>query len=160
MSNPRNNTHRQSLITAYRALSLVLLVAILVIGYIQVSRPAPNMPTTTEIAKAVNGPTKFQRPSNMEYVAKTNSCVVGGTVVSTTWYVGTKAVKVGSVDANSVDYTSLVFKSDAGRQIVVSENGALFSDPGENLGLELNCDPATMNNDKSFGLLAIIYGGK
>ena len=160
MSNSRNNTHRQSWLTFARIVALVLLMAIVAITSIQLSRPAPKVPSAAEIAEAVNGPAEFQRPSAMEYVAKTNSCVVGGTVISASWHVGLDEFPIGEVvDANSVDYTSFVFESDTGRQFTVSENGALFSYPGQNLGLELQCDPATMSSDDSFGMIAIIYGG-
>ena len=159
MSNPRSNTHRQSWITAHRVAVLVLLLALVAIGSILVTRPAPDVLTTAEIATAVNGPEKYQRPSAMEYVNKTGSCVVGGTVTSTQWHVGSEAYDIGEVDPNSVDYTSNVFRSDEGREFNVSANGALYSEPGDNLGLELECDPATMTTDKSFGMRAIIWGG-
>lgn len=160
MSYSRNNTHRQSWITAHRVVVLVLLVVIATLSGALLLRPTPVTPTAAEIAEAVNGPAEFQRPSIMEYVAKTNSCVVGGTVTSTEWHVGLESYGVGDVDSDSVDYTSFGFKSDAGREFTVSESGALWTDPGENLGLELYCDPATMNSDDSFGMIAIIFGGK
>ena len=69
-------------------------------------------------------------------------------------------VGVGDVDGNTVDYTTFKFKSDTGREFTVSANGALYTDPGENLGLELDCDTATMNTAPSFGMVRIIYGGK
>lgn len=159
MSYSRNNSRRQAWITAYRVGALVLLLIVAVSSGIQLFRPAPEIPTATEIAEAVNGSSEFQRPSAMEYVVKTDSCVVGGTVASTQWHVGSKVVDIGDVDADSVDYTSFQFMSDEGRQFNVSANGALFTTPGSNLGLELHCDPATMQSDKSFGMLAIIYGG-
>ena len=159
MNNSNSNTRRQSWITTHRVLVLVLLVALVVISGIQLFRSTPVPPSATEIADAVNGPAEFQRPSVMKYVPETNSCVVGGTVTSTEWHVGLDTFAVGDVDADSVGYTSFGFKSDAGREFIVSENGALFTSPGENLGLELFCDPATMNSDASFGMLAIIYGG-
>jgi hypothetical protein len=162
MSYSSRNTHRHAWITAHRAAVLVLLLALVAIGITLLVRPAPKpAPSAAEIAQAVNGPAEFQRPSQMEYVAKTNSCIVGGTVVSTTWHVGGKDYPVGGVDFNTkVDYTSFVFQSDEGRTFTVSDNGALFTDPGENLGLELSCDPATVNTATSFGMLAIIWGGK
>ena len=152
---------RQTWITTHRVTVLVLLLAVTVICSILLARPAPtSAPTATEIAEAVNGPATFQRPSNMEYVAKTNSCVVGGTVTSSEWHVGPKVVAVGGADVKSVDYTQFGFKSDAGQTFTVSTNGASFTEPGENLGLELRCDPATMKTAPSFGMLDIIYGGK
>lgn len=158
MSNSRT-THRQSWITAHRVVVLVLLVALVVTCSALLFRPTPTVPTAAEIAKAVNGPAAFQRPSAMEFVPKTNSCVVGGTVTSTEWHVGQKTFAVGDVDSKTVDYTAFGFKSDEGRVFTVSDNGALFTSPGENLGLELHCDPATMNSDASFGMRAIVYGG-
>ncbi len=161
MSYSRTNNHRQTVLTAYRIVSVVLLVALVAICGILLARPATRAPSAAEVAEAVNGPAHFQRPSAMEYVAKTNSCVVGGTVTSTEWHVlGKTAVAVGDVDSKSVDYTVFGFKSDTGREFTVSENGALYTEPGENLGLELYCDPATMNTAPSFGLVAIISGGK
>lgn len=150
---------RQSWITTYRVVTTVLLV---LIAGVLLFRPAPSMPavpTAAEIAKEVNGPVVFQRPSVMEYIAKTNSCVVGGTVTASEWHVGRETHAVASVDSKTVDYTSFRFKSDEGREFGVSQNGALYSVPGENLGLELSCDPATMHSDPSFGLIAIVYGG-
>lgn len=160
-----NNTNtggsrRQKLLNLYRVVSTLVLVAILVMVSILLTRPAPTTaPSSAEIAQAVNGPVKFERPSAMEYVAKTDSCVVGGVVTSTEWHVGNKTVGVGDVDGNTVDYTVFGFKSDTGRAFNVSENGALYTEPGENLGLELDCDAATMNTAPSFGMIAIIYGG-
>ena|GEM_PF-2539475 len=156
------NTHRQAWITAYRVVSPVLLVAILVITIILLVRPAPKtqeVPTTAEIAQAINGPATFERPSNMEYVAKTNSCVVGGTVTYTKWVVGAKSYPVDKVNPAIVDYTVFGFKSDQGRQFDVYANDALFNSPGGNLGLELQCDQKTMGTAKYFEMLAIIYGG-
>lgn len=159
MRNSRT-THRQRWITAYRAASTTLLLALVVIGGMLLARPAPiAAPTAEEIAEAVNGPDVFNRPSAMEYVAKTDSCVVGGVVMTTTWHVGPDAVEVTSVDSKTVDYTVIEFRSDQGRAFRVSANGALWSAPGQNLGLEVYCDQATMNTDPSFGLVRIIYGG-
>lgn len=159
MRNSTNN-HRQTWITTHRIGVVVLLLTLVVIGGILLARPAPTSPpTAAEVAEAVNGPVKFQRPSAMEYVSKTNSCVVGGTVTSTEWHVGQKVVGVGEVDSKSVDYTVFGFKSDAGQVFTVSSNDALYTSPGTNLGLELRCDPATMKSDSSFGMLAIIWGG-
>lgn len=161
MRNSTNNNRRQTWITTYRIGTMVLLLALVAISSILLTRPAPtNALTATEVAEAVNGPEKFQRPSNMEYVSKTDSCVVGGTVTSTEWHVGQKVVAVGDVDSKSVDYTVFGFKSDTGQEFKVSDNDALFTGPGDNLGLELRCDPATMNSDPSFGMIAIIWGGK
>ena len=152
---------RQTRIMLNRAANTALLLTLVVICSILLSKPTPSsVPSATEIAKAVNGPEKFQRPSSMEYVAKTNSCVVGGTVTSAEWHVGPKVVAVGDGDSKAVDYTVFGFKSDAGRVFNVSSNDALFMDPGENLGLELRCDPTTMMTDPSFGLSTIVYGGK
>ncbi len=148
---------RQSWITTYRVVTTVLCVALVVMMSVLLARPVP---TANELATAINGPTKFERPSAMEYVVKTNSCVVGGTVVSTKWHVGTKDYPVAGVDWKTVDYTSFEFRSDEGRTFTVSTNDALFTDSGENLGLELYCDPATMNTAPSFGMVAIIWGGK
>ena len=156
MSNPRSSTRRQSWITTYRVVTLVLLVALLGLA----SFLAFRLPSVTEIAQAVNGPADFKRPSTMEYVVKTDSCVVGGTVVSTEWQVGGEAFDVGEVDSNTVDYTAFEFKSDEGRTFTVSEPGPLYTEPGENLGLQLRCDQSTMTTDQSFGMVSIIYGGK
>ncbi|HSW77580.1 MAG TPA: hypothetical protein VLG36_02175 [Candidatus Chromulinivoraceae bacterium] len=71
----------------------------------------------------------------MEYVAKTDSCIVGGIVTSAEWHAGGKIVAVGSVDGKTVDYTTFGFKSDTGQVFTVSKNGALYTAPGENLGL-------------------------
>ena len=143
------------------------IVVVLLLGALVVSvgslvfRPAPNAPSAAEIAVAVNGPAEFQRPSVMEYVPKTDSCVVGGTVTtSSVWHVGTDSFAIGEVDQNTVDYTAFEFKSDNGREFIVSYNGALYTNAGENLGLELRCDPATMSSDESFGMIAIVFGGK
>lgn len=154
-------TRRQSWITTYRFLIMLLTVALVAMVGILLARPAPSAaPSAAEIAQAVNGPTKFERPSSMEYVAKTNSCVVGGTVVSTEWHTTDgKSHPVASLDTKSVSYTSFVFKADDGRTFTVSTNDALFTKPGENLGLELRCDQATMNTAPSFGMVAIIWGG-
>ena len=153
-------THRQTWITTYRVVTTVLLMALVVIASILLARPAPTSPpTATEIAEAVNGPADFQRPSAMEYVAKTDSCVVGGTLVATTWHVGSETFGVAEVDSDTVDYTVYEFLSDEGRTFNVSANGALWGSAGENYGLELYCDPVTMNTAPSFGLRAIIYGG-
>ena len=161
MNNSRNNTRRQSWITTYRVVTLVLLVALLVVSGIQLFRPAPQVPATAEIAAAINGPAKFQRPSAMEYVAKTDSCVVGGTVMSAKWHVGPDTFDVAEVDdLSTVDYTSYKFRSDEGRVFTVSANDALFMSSGENLGLELFCDRATMDSAPSFGQRSIIWGGK
>jgi len=160
MNNSRT-THRQSWITVYRFAAIVLLALIAGVVAALLLRPAlTSAPTVTEIAQAVNGPEVFQRPSAMEYVAKTDSCVVGGTVTSAEWIAGLETVGVSDVDSNTVDYTSFDFKSDNGRTFTVSTNGALFVSPGENLGLELSCDPATMDTVPSFGMRYIIYGGK
>ena len=157
----RTNRFYPKFLTGQRIVVLALVVFSAVAAVILLARPAPTTaPSPAEIAQAVNGPVKFERPSAMEYVAKTDSCVVGGTVTSTEWHVGNKTAKVGEVDGKSVDYTTFGFKSDAGQVFTVSENGALYTDPGENLGLELYCDPATMNTAPSFGMIAIIYGGK
>lgn len=158
MKNSKFN-RRQSWITAYRVVSTVLLVVIIGVLLFRPEPTMPAVPTAMEIAKVVNGSVEFQRPSAMEYVAKTNSCVVGGTVTASEWHVGRETHDVASVDSTSVDFTSLRFKSDEGREFTVSQNGALFTSPGANLGLELFCDPATMKSDPSFGLIAIIYGG-
>jgi hypothetical protein len=152
-----NNNRRQTWITVYRIGNSVLLLAALVIGSILLSRPAP---TAAEVATAISGPEKFQRPSAMEYVSKTDSCIVGGTVTSTEWHVGQKVVGVSEVDAKTVDYTVFGFKSDTGREFRISGNGGLYTEPGENLGLELRCDRETMATAPSFGLLRINYGGK
>lgn len=149
------------MITAHRVVVLVLLVALVAIGITLLVRPAPQVPTATEIAEAVNGPAEFQRPSAMEYVTETDSCVVGGTVTSAQWHIGNKAVPAGSVDnSEAVDYTEFGFKSDEGQTFSVSDNDALFLESGENLGLQVFCDPATMKTDPSFGLITIIWGGK
>lgn len=148
-------------LTGQRIVVLALIAFIAVAVGILLARPAPSAaPSAAEIAQSVNGPAKFERPSAMEYVAKTDSCVVGGTVTSTEWHVGNKTVSVGDVDSSTVDYTAFGFKSDNGQVFTVSDNGALYTDSGENLGLELDCDPATMNTAPSFGMIAIIYGGK
>lgn len=161
MNNSRNNTRRQSWITTYRVVTLVLLVALGVVSGIQLFRPAPQVPATAEIAAAINGPAEFQRPSAMEYVAKTDSCVVGGTVMSAKWHVGPDTFDVAEVDdLSTVDYTSYQFRSDEGRVFNVSANDALFMSSGENLGLELFCDRATMDSAPSFGQRSIIWGGK
>lgn len=159
MNNSRSFTRHRSWLTTYRVLSTVFLAILVVIGCILLFRPAQYVPSVAEIAYGVNGPTAFQRPSAMEYVAKTDSCVVGGTVTSTEWHLGTETFAVGDVDSKSVEYTSFGFKSDDGRIFTVSENSALFTSPGENLGLELRCDPATMNSADSFGMVAIVFGG-
>lgn len=157
----RTNRFYPKFLTGQRIAVLVLVAFVAVAVSILLSRPAPTAaPSSTEIAQAVNGPAKFERPSAMEYVAKTDSCVVGGTVTSTEWHVGGKVVGVGDVDGNTVDYTTFKFKSDTGREFTVSANGALYTVPGENLGLELYCDTATMNTAPSFGMVRIIYGGK
>ena len=157
----RTNRFYPKFLTGQRIAVLVLVAFVAVAVSILLSRPAPTAaPSSTEIAQAVNGPAKFERPSAMEYVAKTDSCVVGGTVTFTEWHVGGKVVGVGDVDGNTVDYTTFKFKSDTGREFTVSANGALYTDPGENLGLELDCDTATMNTAPSFGMVRIIYGGK
>lgn len=161
MTNSPRKTHRQSWITAYRVVTSVLLVALVVIGGILLARPAPSgAPSASEIATAVNGPSEFQRPSSMEYVAKTNSCVVGGTVTSSEWHVGTGTVPVFGAESDAVDYTVFEFLSDQGRKFSVSQHGALYTEAGENLGLQLYCDPATMMTDQSFGLINIVYGGR
>jgi len=157
----RTNRFYPKFLTGQRIVVLALVVFSAVAAVILLARPAPTTaPSPAEIAQAVNGPVKFERPSAMEYVAKTNSCVVGGTVTSTEWHVGNKTVSVGSVDSKTVDYTIFGFKSDTGQVFTVSENRALYTDPGENLGLELRCDPATTNTAPSFKMIAIIYGGK
>ncbi|HMI09507.1 MAG TPA: hypothetical protein VK497_03895 [Candidatus Saccharimonadales bacterium] len=166
MSNSQNTrtTKRHfypKFLTGQRILVLVLVMFIAAAAGILLARPAPSStPTATEIAQAVNGPATFQRPGVMEYVVKTNSCIVGGTVTSANWHVGAKTVGVDAVDWKTVDYTAFTFKADNGQVFTVSDNDALFMDPGENLGLELDCDPATMNTAKSFGMIAIIFGGK
>lgn len=148
-------------LTGQRIAVLVLVAFVALAVSILLSRPAPTTaPTAAEIAQAVNGPVKFERPSIMEFVPKTNSCVVGGTVTSTEWHVDGKTAGAGEVDGNTVDYTTFGFESDTGRVFTVSANGALYTSPGENLGLELRCDPTTMNTAPSFGMVAIIYGGK
>jgi hypothetical protein len=140
---------------------MVLLFTLVVICSVLVVRPAPtSAPTAADVALAINGPAKFQRPSTMEYVSKTDSCVVGGTVTSAEWHVGQKVVALGGADPKVVDYTAFSFKTDAGDMLGVSAPGALFTTPGDNLGLQLHCDPATMTSDKSFGLITILYGGK
>jgi hypothetical protein len=156
----KNSTpsRRQAWITTYRVTSLALLVALVAIGSALLVRP--SAPTETEIAQAVKGLAEFQRPGAMEYVAKTNSCVVGGTVTESTWYVDSKPLPAGSnVDLSSVDYTTLEFRADNGQEFTASKNGALVTPPGSNLGLEVECDTATMNVAESFGIRAIIYGG-
>lgn len=162
MPNSRTtNRFYPKFLTGQRIGVLALVAFIAVAAGILLARPAPTTaPSPAEIAQAVNGPVQFERPSAMEYVAKTNSCVVGGTVTATEWHVGNKTVKVGDVDGNIVDYTVFGFKSDTGQVFNVSENGALYTHPGENLGLELDCDPATMDTASSFGMRAIIFGGQ
>lgn len=159
---PRNTRRYARLLTGQRIAVLGLLLLIVGgLGFlIYKQETAPRAVPATEIARAINGPAEFQRPSRMEYVPQTNSCVVGGTVVSSEWHVGAKTVATGSVDPNTVDYTAFTFKSDEGRMFAVSDNGALYNDPGENLGLELDCDSATMMTAPSFGMVAIIWGGK
>jgi hypothetical protein len=148
-------------LTGQRIVVVTLVVFIAAVVSILLARPAPTTaPSAAEIAQAVNGPVKFQRPSAMEYVAKTGSCVVGGTVTSAKWHVGGKTVDVAPNDGNTVDYTEFGFKSDEGREFIVSDRGALYPYPGENLGLELDCDPATMSTDPSFEKIRIIWGGK
>lgn len=157
----RTNRFYPKFLTGQRVVVLVLLAVIVVMVGILLARPASTtVPSSAEIAEKVNGPAQFQRPSAMKYIPETDSCVVGGTVTSTEWHVGTQIVGVGAVDGKTVGYTSFGFRSDAGREFTVSETGALYTDPGENLGLELRCDPATMNTAPSFGMIAIIYGGK
>lgn len=160
MRNSSTN-RRQSWITTYRVVTMALIVALVAMVGVLLARPAPTgAPTATEIAEAVNGPAKFQRPSAMEYVAKTNSCVVGGRVTSAEWHVGVQTYPVAGVESGTkVDYTSFVFEADDGRTFRVSTNDTLFMSPGENLGIEIDCDPATMDTAPSFGMLAIIYGG-
>ena len=161
MQNTKNGTRRTQLLNLYRVVSTLALVATVAMLAILVARPVPTtVPSSAEIAQAVNGPAKFERPSAMEYVAKTNSCVVGGTVTSIKWHVAGKSLDVAPADGNTVDYTEFNFKSDEGREFTVSERGALYPYPGQNLGLELDCDAATMNTAPSFGMVAIIYGGK
>ena len=161
MNNSRSKTHRQSWITTHRIVVLVLLVALVATSLISLFRSPSQELTATQIAQAVNGTEQFQRPSNMEYVAKTDSCVVGGTVMSAEWHVGQDTFGVAEVDdPSTVDYTSYQFKSDEGRVFTVTENDALFLSSGENLGLELSCDPNTMNSAPSFGQRSIIWGGK
>ena len=156
-----NGSRRQKLLNAYRIFATLALVAVVGMLAVLVMRPAPSTaPSVTEIAREINGPAEFQRPSAMEYVAKTDSCVVGGTVTSTAWHVDGKTVGAADVDSNKVDYTEFGFKTDNGQVFTVSENGALYTEPGENLGLELDCNPLTMNSTPSFGMVAIIYGGK
>lgn len=159
MNNSRSNTRRQSWLTTHRIAVLTLLLVIAAMDVIRLIHPAPSAPSTAEIAEVVNGPAEFQRPSAMEYVAQTDSCVVGGVVTSTEWHVGQETFDFGNVDPADVDYTSFVFKSDTGRVFRVSTNGAVWATPGQNLGLELHCSPETMNDDESFGMRAIIYGG-
>jgi hypothetical protein len=157
----RTNRFYPKFLTGQRVIVLALVAFVAVAVSILLSRPASTTaPSSAEIAQAVNGPAKFERPSAMEYVPQTNSCVVGGTVTSTEWHVGAEVFAVGDVDGDTVDYTAFGFKSDTGRVFTVSANGALYTDPGENLGLELDCDAATMNTAPSFGMIAIIYGSK
>ena len=154
-------THRQSWITAQRVVVVTLLFAVLALCIVLVARSVGNpAPSAAEIAQAVNGLGTFQRPSAMEYVSKTNSCVVGGTVTSAEWHSGQQTAPVGGMEAKAVDYTVFGFKSDAGQEFKVSSNGALYPSAGENLGLQLRCDPATMKSAPSFGLVSIVYGGK
>lgn len=162
MPNNTGGSRRQTLLNLYRVLTVCALVVIAATSALMLNKLAdrPDTPTAAEIAQAINGSAEFQRPSDMEYVAKTNSCVVGGTVTSTKWHVGDQTVKLGEVDGNTVDYTTFGFESDDGQVFTVSDNGALYVEPGENLGLELRCDPVTLSTTPSFGLIAIIYGGK
>lgn len=146
-----NTTRRQSWITTYRVVTTMLIVALVAMVSFLLARPAPSS----------DGPTEFRRPSAMEYVPVTDSCVVGGTVVSAEWHAADGSVySVGGADSTDVSYTSFEFRSDEGREFTVSDNGALYMDPGENLGLELHCDPGTMTTAPTFGLVAVIWGGK
>jgi hypothetical protein len=160
----RTNTsgsRRPKWLNLYRVVSTLGLATLLVMVSILLTRPTPTTaPSSAEIAQAVNGPAKFERPSALEYVAETNSCVVGGVVTSAEWHVGNTVVGVGDVDGNTVNFTTFGFKADDGQVFTVSENGALYTDPGENLGLQLDCDTATMKTAQSFGLIEINYGGK
>lgn len=158
-SNAKAAARRRVRDSIFKIGTVMLLVTLVVMVGISLTLPVPSSPTATEIAEAVNGPAEFQRPSAMEYVPKTDSCVVGGTIVSVMWHNGLEDFEVGSVDSNDVGYTTYQFMSDEGRTFNVSYNSALYSFPGENLGLELYCDPATMDSDDSFGMLAIIWGG-
>ena len=133
-------------LTGQRIIVLALVAFIAAAAGSLLTRPAPTAaPSPAEIAQADNGPVIFERPSAMEYVVQTNSCVVGGTVTSIKWH---------------VDSTEFEFKSDEGRTFSVSTTDELYTEPGDNLGLELYCDPATMNTAPSFGMVRIIYGGK
>lgn len=146
----------------HSVLGLVMLPAIAVMVFMLLARPAlTSAPTVAEIAQAVNGPTQFQRPSAMKFVPETNTCVVGGTVVSGEWSVGNKVVAVGAEnDPYAVDYTTFKFRSDTGRVFDVTADGGLFVEPGESLGLQVSCDPATMYAADSFSMVEINHGGK
>lgn len=168
MPNPQNTRTTNRFLTGQRIIVLALVAFIAAAAGSLLTRPAPTAAPSpaeiaqaeAEIAQADNGPVIFERPSAMEYVVQTNSCVVGGTVTSTKWHVGAEVFAVGDVDNDTVDYTEFEFKSDEGRTFSVSTSDALYTEPGDNLGLELYCDPATMNTAPSFGMVRIIYGGK
>lgn len=153
MPNPQNTRTTNRFLTGQRIIVLALVAFIAAAAGSLLTRPAPTAAPSpaeiaqaeAEIAQADNGPVIFERPSAMEYVVQTNSCVVGGTVTSIKWH---------------VDSTEFEFKSDEGRTFSVSTSDALYTEPGDNLGLELYCDPATMNTAPSFGMVRIIYGGK
>jgi hypothetical protein len=118
---------------------------------------SPQPAALSEGALDTTSPAEFQRPSNMEHVIQTNSCVVGGTVKSSRWHVGVDTYDVGAVAVDDVLYTSFNFLSDEGREFVVAANGAMDIYPTQSFGLELYCDPTTMHSDEAFQLLAIIW---
>lgn len=150
------NSHRQTLALVLQFTTLFGVATLLLLGFVLML----NVSRLTEAAEVAGNPVEFSRPSAMEYVGKTNSCVVGGTVMSAEWHVDSETVPVGKVDPQDVDSTSFKFKSDAGREFTVSHDSALNVEPGESLGLELHCDPVTIHYNPSFGLRAIIFGGK
>lgn len=145
MPNPQNTRTTKrfypKFLTGLSIIVLALVAFIAAAAGSLLTRPAPTAaPSPAEIAQAV----KFERPSAMEYVVQTNSCVVGGTVTSIKWH---------------VDSTEFEFKSDEGRTFSVSTTDELYTEPGDNLGLELYCDPATMATSPYFGMVAIIWDG-
>jgi hypothetical protein len=151
---------------------LALLAALVVLGVnilVNTSRAevaVSAIPTATEVAEAVNGPAEFYRPSYMEYVAKTDSYVCGGKVTFTEWLDANGEVvfrytdgglEKGDFDVPSVESTRFGFVTDDDLSFVVSADGQLFTEPGEDLGLELR---GISVDSKDYDLVEIIWGGR
>ena len=157
-------TNRQAWLNAYRIYTAAIMLAVLAGVIALLMRPVPiEPPSVAEIQSAVTSQ-EFKRPGALEYVAKTDSYVTGGRVTYTQWkqrgeviYDSRNDERLPKTELDDDIYTVFGFETDDGREITVSDNGQLYTEPNEDLGLELI---GKSIDSKEFTMSRIIWGGK